>query len=117
MQNQTKRVALDGTTPLFKPDMTLGGALQRCPYPPYRKSKVMIPSLLAFVNRLTALSDFPFLAVFISHLWRSDFPQAAVYVPFWNGVNKQLGKQVQEFIKMMSFRCIFTIAKMQFAST
>ena len=51
---------------------------------------MMIPLLFTFVNRLAALSDFPFLAVFISHLWRSDFPQAAVYVPFWNGVNNMI---------------------------
>ena len=36
---------------------------------------------------MPVVSRFPFSGGLISRLGRSDFQQAAVYIPFWNGVN------------------------------
>ena len=36
---------------------------------------------------MPVVSRFPFSGGLISRLGRSDFRQAAVYIPFWNGVN------------------------------
>ena len=88
MLNQTKRVALDGTTPSSKPDMTLGSLLSvALSSIPEKHGYDTI--IILFRQPPAGALRFPFSGGLISRLRRSNFPRLAVSLPFWNGVNSR----------------------------
>ena len=76
-----KRVALDGTTPLFKPDMALESLLSvALSSTPVKHGHNTI--YIYFRQPPYGALKFPFSGGLVSPVQRSNFPREAVYVPF-----------------------------------
>ena len=88
MLNQAKRVALDGTTPSSKPDMTLGSLLSVA-LSSISEKHGHDTIIIQFRQPPAGALRFPFSGGLISRLRRCRIPLLAVLLLSWNGVNRQ----------------------------